>query len=129
MQRAPPPVRGGMNGGDSLPPMEWANGPDAARRGATPPGAGPQPAPEAGEGPGVLGVEVYRGLLRSVEDVLDAVDQALARLDEGGYDTCAACGGPIDDALLEADPTAQRCDRHDVQAATSAPWSAHAAGA
>ncbi|MDT7542083.1 MAG: DnaK suppressor protein [Acidobacteriota bacterium] len=35
------------------------------------------------------------------------IDQALLRLDEGSYGTCARCGKPIDERRLEALPTAR----------------------
>lgn len=43
--------------------------------------------------------------LQQVERELDAVDAAIARLDEGTYGIDPATGLPIDDALLAADPT------------------------
>jgi DnaK suppressor protein len=35
------------------------------------------------------------------------IDQALLRMDEGTYGTCARCGKPIDERRLEAMPTAR----------------------
>jgi DnaK suppressor protein len=35
------------------------------------------------------------------------IDQALMRMDEGTYGTCARCGNPIDERRLEAVPTAR----------------------
>ncbi|UZN04126.1 TraR/DksA family transcriptional regulator [Cellulomonas sp. S1-8] len=40
------------------------------------------------------------------------VDAALARLAAGTYGTCAVGGEPIDDARLEARPTATTCVAH-----------------
>ncbi len=42
------------------------------------------------------------------------IDQALLRIDEGDYGTCARCGKPIDERRLEAMPTA----RYDAQCQT-----------
>ncbi|MFN2456299.1 MAG: TraR/DksA family transcriptional regulator [Pyrinomonadaceae bacterium] len=42
------------------------------------------------------------------------IDQALLRIDEGTYGTCARCGKPIDERRLEALPTA----RYDAQCQT-----------
>ncbi len=42
------------------------------------------------------------------------IDQALLRIDEGTYGTCARCGKPIDERRLEAMPTA----RYDAQCQT-----------
>ena len=53
--------------------------------------------------------------LESVADaerVLEAVDRALARLDDGSYGSCEICGDTLDDDLLAADPTAARCGQH-----------------
>jgi RNA polymerase-binding transcription factor DksA len=44
-----------------------------------------------------------------VEAVLDQVDEALARLDDGTYGRCVNCGKPIQDDRLAEDPTDQRC--------------------
>src|SRR5882762_2797025 len=35
------------------------------------------------------------------------IDQALLRIKEGSYGTCARCGGPINERRLEAVPTAR----------------------
>ena len=35
------------------------------------------------------------------------IDQALLRIEEGSYGTCARCGKPIDERRLEAVPTAR----------------------
>ncbi len=43
------------------------------------------------------------------------IDQALLRIDEGTYGTCAHCGKPIDERRLEAMPTA----RYDAQCQTA----------
>jgi DnaK suppressor protein len=43
------------------------------------------------------------------------IDQALLRIDEGTYGTCAHCGKPIDERRLEALPTA----RYDAQCQTA----------
>lgn len=43
---------------------------------------------------------------------LREVDAALARLAAGTYGTCAVGGEPIDDARLEARPTATTCVAH-----------------
>ena len=45
-----------------------------------------------------------------VDLLLDEVEGALSRLDDGTYGTCAACGGTIDDALLAWSPTARTCE-------------------
>jgi len=50
--------------------------------------------------------------LTKIEGELAEVERALARLDDGSYRTCGVCGATIDDARLEADPTATLCADH-----------------
>jgi DnaK suppressor protein len=44
-----------------------------------------------------------------VDRLLDEVESALARLDDGTYGHCAECGSAIDDSRLAAAPTARTC--------------------
>jgi len=48
-------------------------------------------------------------LAGSLTDSLRDVEDALAKLDAGGYGTCESCGGPIPEARLEAKPAARLC--------------------
>jgi RNA polymerase-binding transcription factor DksA len=48
-------------------------------------------------------------LVGSLLEALDDVDHALAKLDNGDYGGCEACGGAISEARLEAMPTARTC--------------------
>ena len=41
--------------------------------------------------------------------VLQAIEAALARIADGSYGMCTACGGEIGRARLKAYPTAERC--------------------
>ncbi len=50
-------------------------------------------------------------LEENAEHILGEIDQALARLDEGGYGTCAVCGEAIPEARLAAVPYATLCIR------------------
>ena len=43
---------------------------------------------------------------------LDAVDAALARLEDGSFEKCSVCGGPIDRDGLRQDPLLIRCAAH-----------------
>lgn len=63
------------------------------------------PAVEAPEAPGAEDRPVDVAALDQLERDLDAVDAAIARLDDGTYGLDAATGAPIDDALLAEDPT------------------------
>ncbi|MGE5591387.1 MAG: TraR/DksA C4-type zinc finger protein [Bacillota bacterium] len=64
--------------------------------------------------PADLGSETFErqkdlGLMGHAQMILDQIDQALARLDEGTYGWCEACGNPIEPERLEAVPYATRC--------------------
>ncbi len=48
-------------------------------------------------------------ILERVEAELADIEHALARLDDGTYGTCEACGRRIDDDRLEAMPAARLC--------------------
>ena len=48
-------------------------------------------------------------ILAQVEADLAGVERAMTRLDDGTYDTCEVCGGPIGDERLQAAPFAVRC--------------------
>jgi hypothetical protein len=54
----------------------------------------------------------YAAVLSASEGVLDDVERALARLDDGTYGVCEACGGPIDHARLDELPVARTCAGH-----------------
>lgn len=53
--------------------------------------------------------EKDESILEQVEGELNDIDHALARIEDGTYGTCEACGKPIGDARLEAVPTARFC--------------------
>ena len=60
--------------------------------------------------------EQHRTAVDAVDRLLDEVERALARLDDGTYGRCEACGEPIaDDRLAEHPivPTCARCDEVD----------------
>ncbi|HEY7946752.1 MAG TPA: TraR/DksA family transcriptional regulator [Acidimicrobiales bacterium] len=54
----------------------------------------------------------------AVDELLDEVEGALSRLDDGTYGVCQSCGASIDDARLAESPTAQSCA--DCQSASAA---------
>jgi hypothetical protein len=54
----------------------------------------------------------YDELLAAAEQVLDDVDSALARLQDGTYGRCEVCNDGITDDRLAAVPTARTCERH-----------------
>jgi len=56
--------------------------------------------------------ERYESELTRSAAVLDGVDRALERLNEGSYGTCEACGAPIAESDLEHEPTRHMCGQH-----------------
>ena len=48
-------------------------------------------------------------ILSNLEEQVAEIEKALARVDEGTYGTCEACGKPIGDERLEVVPTARYC--------------------
>ncbi|MGH9107168.1 MAG: TraR/DksA family transcriptional regulator [Acidimicrobiales bacterium] len=73
---------------------------------------------------GTSTIEMDQSLLEQVQHGLDEVDAALARLDEGTYGLCEACGQPIEEERLEAAPAARYCLRHQEAASRGAPGGA-----
>jgi len=53
--------------------------------------------------------DIRDGNLDEAVEELGAIDDALQRLDLGGYGVCATCGEPIPDARLEVMPYAVKC--------------------
>ena len=56
-----------------------------------------------------LNREIDTTLEENSEHVLHAIDEALARIDEGTFGTCTRCGNPIAEERLEAMPYATKC--------------------
>ena len=53
-----------------------------------------------------------QALAANLRDQLDAVEAALAKLDDGTYGKCEVCGNPIPEARLEAMPASRFCIDH-----------------
>jgi RNA polymerase-binding transcription factor DksA len=62
-----------------------------------------------GEAPAHVDPSTARRSVDDIERLLDGVEAALGRLDEGTYGVCVSCGSPITDERLTASPTATRC--------------------
>ena len=45
----------------------------------------------------------------NIRDLIDQINRALSRIEEGGYGTCERCGNPIDASRLKALPHASLC--------------------
>ena len=55
--------------------------------------------------------ELTVDLLASDEDILDQIEGAIQRFDDGGYGRCVECGEPIPKTRLDAIPYAAQCER------------------
>jgi DnaK suppressor protein len=53
--------------------------------------------------------ELDNGLEENAEHLIEEIDAALDRIENGTYGTCAACGRPIAEERLEALPYAKLC--------------------
>ena len=53
--------------------------------------------------------EIDYTLEESAEHLLEAIDEALQRIEDGTFGTCGRCGKRIDENRLEARPYANRC--------------------
>jgi RNA polymerase-binding transcription factor len=79
------------------------------------------PADAGEEGPGAAGAageeaeeETFAArspeeAIDEVDHLLDAIEEALAALDDGSYGTCRACGSAIESSRLDADPLVRAC--------------------
>ena len=48
-------------------------------------------------------------LVNNLRDLMDRIDKALAKMDDGTYGLCARCGKPIEKARIKALPYANLC--------------------
>ena len=69
--------------------------------------------------------ETHRSAVDAVDGVLDEVERALARLDDGTYGRCESCGEPIGDDRLAERPVVRTCSPCE---ATAEPVDATVAG-
>jgi DnaK suppressor protein len=53
-----------------------------------------------------------KALLNQLNEQLDEVNRALAKVDAGTYGLCERCGEPIAEARLEAMPATRYCIQH-----------------
>ena len=64
---------------------------------------------------------LHRSQVDAVDALLDEVELALTRLDDGTYGRCEACGAPIDDERLAELPIVRSCGRCDGSDGTTVP--------
>ncbi len=50
--------------------------------------------------------------IEEIDQVLGEVEEALARLESGGYGRCEECGEIVEAAALDADPLVRHCAEH-----------------
>jgi RNA polymerase-binding transcription factor DksA len=60
----------------------------------------------------VMSRESNTAILADLEARYDAILAALKRIKEGAYGRCEVCGEEIQEARLEADPSATTCKKH-----------------
>jgi Prokaryotic dksA/traR C4-type zinc finger len=88
---------------------------DAGPGDDAPPGGEGAPSPEwkAGRSEAEVGADgegaMHRSAVDAVDGLLDEVELALARLDDGTYGRCEECGEAIDDGRLAALPIIRTC--------------------
>jgi RNA polymerase-binding transcription factor DksA len=82
---------------------------DVADDGAPSGAPGAPGAPADGMAPDAATTVSSEASIDEVDRVLDQVEQALTRLDDGTYGRCRSCGAVIDDDVLAETPTAQQC--------------------
>ena len=75
--------------------------------------------------PGDAGTETFErtkdlAVGSQIDERLEDIDRALAKLDEGTYGTCEVCGREIDPERLEARPEARYCREHQEEADAAA---------
>ena len=60
----------------------------------------------------VVNHENNAAILADLEARYDTILAALSRIEKKNYGTCEVCGGKIEEARLEANPTATTCVEH-----------------
>lgn len=60
----------------------------------------------------VMSRESNTAILADLEARYDTVLSALTRIEKGSYGKCEVCEAKIEDARLEADPSATTCTKH-----------------
>src|SRR3989344_964078 len=60
----------------------------------------------------VMSRESNTAILADLEARYDTIISALKRIEKGKYGKCEVCGDKIEDARLEADPSATTCTKH-----------------
>ena len=98
------------------PPVEPPAPPNAPAEPPAPPNAAAEPPTSLAEPE--PGHATEEAALSRAGAELDAVEAALGRLEDGSFDRCDVCGGPIGRERLLQNPLLTRCPQHTPEAHT-----------
>lgn len=90
--------RGELLGGAAGKPLQWTMENNSGRQGDM-----------ADQASGTNEVHVQLKLKQTDAKILQAIEDALQRLDDGSYGICRECGEPIAEARLTAIPWTRKC--------------------
>jgi len=90
--------RGELVGGPAAKPLQWSMENNSGRQGDM-----------ADQATGNNEVHIQLKLKQTDAKILQAIEEALGRLDDGSYGMCRACETPIASARLEAIPWTRVC--------------------
>jgi DnaK suppressor protein len=90
--------RGELLGGTAAKPLQWTMENNSGRQGDM-----------ADQASGNNEVHIQLKLKQTDAKILQAIEEALRRIDEGTYGVCRDCGEPIADARLDAIPWTRVC--------------------
>ena len=90
--------RGELLSGTAAKPLQWTMENNSGRQGDM-----------ADQASGTNEVHIQLKLKQTDAKILQAIDEALQRIEEGTFGVCRDCGEPIGWPRLNAQPTAMRC--------------------
>ena len=90
--------RGELLGGTAAKPLQWTMENNSGRQGDM-----------ADQASGTNEVHIQLKLKQTDAKILQAIEEALLRLDKGSYGVCRDCGEPIAEARLNAIPWTRVC--------------------
>ena len=90
--------RGELMGGTASKPLQWTMENNSGRQGDM-----------ADQASGTNEVHIHLKLKQTDANILQAIEEALGRIEDGSYGTCRDCGEPIAEARLNAIPWTRVC--------------------
>jgi len=90
--------RGELLGGSAAKPLQWTMENNSGRQGDM-----------ADQASGTNEVHIQLKLKQTDAKILQAIEDALGRIDAGSYGVCRDCGEPIAEARLDAIPWTRSC--------------------